>query len=65
VKSYLIADTTKVERIEIIKSWMPVEDGLEDCEVDIFEMYRDYIDGRKEIVECNAAFQAGYLMEEQ
>ncbi len=65
MKSYLIADTTKVERIEIIKSWMPVEDGLEDCEVDIFEMYRDYIDGRKEIVECNAAFQAGYLMEEQ
>ncbi len=24
--------------------------------VDMWEMYRDYIDGKKEIAECNAAF---------
>ena len=39
MKSILIKDTTKQERIEIIREWIPVDDGLEDCEIDLWDMY--------------------------
>lgn len=64
-KSTLIKDTTKEERIALIKSWIPDDDGLEDCDIDLWDMYRDYINGEKEIAEINAAFQADYLIEEE
>lgn len=57
--SILIKDTTKEERIALIKSWVP-DDELEDCDIDMWEMYRDYIDGKREITEINAAFQTEY-----
>lgn len=60
MKSTLIKDTTKAERIALIKEWIPKDDGLDDCEIDLWEMYRDYIDGKKEIAEINAEFQATY-----
>lgn len=56
MESTLIKDTTKSQRIELIKSWMPVEDGLEDCDIDLFDMYKDYIDGKREIREINESF---------
>lgn len=56
MKSVLIKDTTKEERIALIREWIPVEDGLEDCEIDLWDMYRDYINGVREIAEINAAF---------
>lgn len=59
MKSVLIKDTTKTERIAIIKEWVPYEDGYEDCEIDLWEMYRDYINGEKEIAEINAEFSSG------
>ena len=61
MKSILIKDTTKQERIEIIKEWIPAEDGLEDCGIDLWDMYRDYINGEREIAEINAAFQADFF----
>ncbi len=60
MQSYLIKDTTKEERIALIKQWLPVDDGLEECEIDLWDMYRDYINGEKEIAEINAAFHAQY-----
>ena len=60
MKSTLIKDTTKEERIALIKEWLPVDDGLEECEIDLWEMYRDYIDGKKEITEINAEFRCDY-----
>lgn len=60
MKSILIKDTTKQERIAIIKEWIPAEDGLEDCGIDLWDMYRDYINGEKEIAEINAGFQADF-----
>lgn len=63
MKSTLIKDTTKEERIALIREWIPDDDGLEDCEIDLWDMYRDYIDGKKEIAEINAAFQTGYVVE--
>lgn len=52
-----ISETTKEERITLIKSWLP-EDEIADGSdsVDMWEIYRDYINGTKEISECNAAF---------
>ncbi|MBO5158373.1 MAG: hypothetical protein J6B94_02105 [Lachnospiraceae bacterium] len=63
MKSTLIKDTTKSERIALIREWIPVDDGLEDCEIDLWEMYRDYIEGKKEIAEINAEFQTDYFAE--
>ena len=60
MKSILIKDTTLQQRIALIKEWQPVDDGLEDCEIDLWDMYKDYIDGKKEIAEINAEFQTDY-----
>ncbi|MBD5466115.1 MAG: hypothetical protein HDR22_09945 [Lachnospiraceae bacterium] len=64
MKSTLIKDTTKEERIALIKEWIPHDDGLTDCDIDLWDMYWDYIDGKKEIAEINAAFQADYFVED-
>lgn len=61
MKSTLIKDTTKEERIALIKEWIPIDDGLEDCSIDLWDMYRDYIDGKREIAEINAGFQTDYF----
>lgn len=63
IKSTLIKDTTKTERIRLIKQWEE-EDGYEDNGLDLMEYFRDYIDGKKEIREINAEFQAEYVAEE-
>ena len=63
MKSILIKDTTKQERIELIREWIPVDDGLENCEIDLWEMYTDYIDGKKEVAEINAEFRTSYYVE--
>lgn len=64
MKSYLIKDTTKQERIQLIKEWLPVEDGLEDCEMDLWDIYADYINGVREIAEINASTVSSYYTEE-
>ena len=63
MKSILIKDTTKQERIELIREWQPVDDGLEECEIDLWDMYKDYIDGKKEIAEINAEFRTDFFAE--
>ena len=63
MKSTLIKDTTKLERIQLIKQWEE-EEGYEDSGLDLMEYFRDYIDGKKEISEINAEFQADYAMTE-
>lgn len=63
MKSILIKDTTKEERIALIKSWIPEDESMEECEIDLWEMYDDYIRGKREIAEINAAFQTDYYTE--
>ena len=64
MKSTLIKDTTKEERIALIKEWIPDDDGLEaDGGMDLWDLYADYINGTKEIAECNAQFSTQYLTE--
>ena len=62
-KSYLISDTTKEERIALIKSWIPEDEVADGWGIDLWDMYADYINGTKEIAECNAAFKAEYYTE--
>ena len=59
-KSYLISDTTKEERIALIRSWIPEDEVMDGCDIDLWDMYADYINGTKESTECNAAFKAEY-----
>ena len=63
--SYLIKDTTKEERIALIKSWIPEDEAMAaEGAPDLWDLYADYINGTKEIAECNAAFKADYISEE-
>ena len=55
-KSTLIADTTVQERIAIVRQWIPEDETMDGCDIDLWEFYDDYIKGKKEIAQCNAAF---------
>ena len=61
MKSTLIKDTTKEERIALIKEWAQQEDELENCDIDLWDMYRDYINGEKEIAQINAEFTTEFF----
>ena len=59
--SIRIADTTREERERIVAESIGNISGLCDgCSPGLIEMYRDYIDGKKELREINAEFRAGY-----
>lgn len=60
LKSTRIADTTMEQRIEIIRRWIPEDAAMDGCDIDLWDFYDDYIKGKKEIAECNAAF-SGYM----
>ena len=60
--SILIADTTREERERIVAESVGNLSGLCDgCSPVIISMYDDYISGKKELREINAAFRAGYV----
>lgn len=60
MKSTLIKDTTKSERIQIVKQWEETE-GCDNSGIDLMNYFKDYIDGTMEIAEVNAAYNARYL----
>ena len=39
MKSYLIKDTTKEERIALIREWIPADEIMDGSEVDLWDMY--------------------------
>ena len=60
-RSFRIADTTREEREQIVSESVGNISGLCDgCSPGIIEMYQNYIDGRKELREINAEFNARY-----
>ena len=59
---YVIADTTQEERARIVAESIGSLDGACDgCRPGLIEMYRDYIEGRKELRQINMEFSARYL----
>ena len=59
--SYLIKDTTKEEREQIVKESLGnIEANCDGCMAGLAEMYDDYIEGKKELREINMEFKANY-----
>ena len=59
---YLIKDTTREEREQIVAESLGIIDASCDgCRSGIVEMYQDYIDGIKEFREINLEFNARYV----
>lgn len=64
MKDYTIANTTKEERIALIKQWIPDDDGIDDSAMDLWDVYADYINGVKEISEINASMTGTFYTED-
>lgn len=61
MKRLLIADTTREERKKIVAESIGNIDGACDgCSPGMIEMYKDYIEGRKELREINMEFNTRY-----
>ena len=64
--SLLIKDTTKEEREQIIKQSLDCGGGCENCSScwlgggNPYDMYQEYIDGKKEIAQINAEYNRPY-----
>jgi hypothetical protein len=60
--AYLIKETTKQEREQIVKESLGnIEASCDGCMSGLAEMYQDYIDGKKELKEINMEFSARYI----
>ena len=60
--SYLIKDTTKEEREQIVADSLGNISGTCDgCAAGLADMYQDYIDGKRELKDINMSFSARYV----
>ena len=64
MKDYSIANTTKEERIALIRQWIPDDDGIEDSAMDLWDVYAEYINGVKEISDIDAAMTGTFYTED-
>lgn len=63
MKSLLIKDTTRKEREQIVADSIGNIDGACDgCAAGLAEMYKEYIDGKREIRDINMEFSARYVL---
>ncbi len=59
---YLIKDTTKEERKQIVEESLGnIAANCDGCMSGLADMYQDYIDGKKEIRDINMEFNARYV----
>lgn len=62
MKSILIKDTTREERERIVADSLGAMDASCDgCSAGMYEMYEDYIEGKRELREINMEYRAGYV----
>lgn len=59
---YLIKDTTREERAQIVADSLGnIDATCDSCMAGLADMYQDYIDGKKEIREITMEFNARYV----
>lgn len=62
MKSYLIKDTTREEREQIVADSIGnISAYCDGCSAGLADMYQDYIDGIRELREINMEFNARYV----
>jgi hypothetical protein len=63
--AYLISETTKEEREQIVKASLGnISANCDGCMAGLAEMYQDYIDGKKALREINMEFNARYIKDD-
>ena len=63
---YLIKDTTKEERKQIVEESLGnISANCDGCVARLVDMYQDYIDGKKELREISMEFNARYISGEE
>jgi hypothetical protein len=63
--AYLISETTKEEREQIVKDSLGnISANCDGCMAGLAEMYQEYIDGKKELREINMEFNARYIKDD-
>lgn len=61
MKSYLIADTTRAEREQIVNESLGITTGCDDVPQSMIDMYQPYIDGEVELKDITMGFRTGYI----
>ena len=65
MEEYLITNTTKEERIALIRKRIPDEYGVSDSgDMDLWDIYADYINGKRGIAEIDASMSGSFYTEE-
>ena len=60
--SILIKDTTREEREQIVADSLGAMDASCDgCSAGLYEMYQDYIEGKRELREINMEYRSRYV----
>lgn len=58
----LIKDTTREEREQIVNDSLgALESSCDGCAAGLFEMYQDYIEGKRELREINMEYRSRYV----
>lgn len=64
--SILIKDTTREQREKIVADSLGAMDASCDgCSAGLYEIYQDYIDGKRELREINMEYRSGYVSGKQ
>ena len=62
MNSILIKDTTRTEREQIVADSLgALEPSCDGCSAGLYEMYEDYIKGKRELREINMEYRARYV----
>ena len=60
--SILIKDTTREQREQIVADSLgAMEASCDGCSAGLYEMYQDYIEGKRELREINLEYRSGYV----
>ncbi len=62
---YLIAETTREEREQIVNEALGITPGCDDVPQSMIDMYQPYIDGEVELKDITMGFKANYVSGEE